>query len=300
MQYDINRDADWPLLNVARQARKQAYAPMDEPAEGAAVLVADDDSYVAVPGALMENDNYTNFRSATEAAISNTVARGYNPERIEQLAISRDTPRTHPLLLTTRAAADPFLTADTNDTHVTVEEDGDVSTFAYETLRYTTPNELAPELATDQWNDVEAPDPIPEHDGHVYDTVLADLSRDSMPNAYNPSSGYDVGAILLDADGHLHPGANIEPPVRGSDGDEVHKRMTIHGEEAALIHWNTFSNADPAALYIASADEGSPCGSCTQWMAQFLDDDTPVASVSADDHTLRTYKDYDPHPFRLQ
>lgn len=290
-RFTTDIDGSGSLLALAREAKAYAHNPYDEPAEGAAVAATDGDDYVAVPGVLVENGNYTNTRKAAETAVFNALVRGYDD--IDQLAVARDGIQDRPLRYTTHAVCDTFLN---DDSPVTVDEDGAVETFRYDSLRRQQPQQLAPELAPDAVQDMDTASTGPVLVDETYD-VLHNLARGNRANAYTPSSGYNVGAVLFDADGQLHPGNNIEPDTGAEN--EVEKRAVGHGEETAILHWQTFSDADPVALAVASTDGGNCCGYCTQWMAEFFDDDVPVYNVSDDDAVEHVYEEIDPHAFRL-
>ncbi len=290
------------LHALAQEAQEYAHNPSvyagderyQEPDEGAAVVARDGDEYVAVPGVLVDNGNYTNHRSAVEVAILNALTNGYTD--IEQLAVSRDAPRSSPLRSTTMAVTETYLA---DDTPVTVEEDGDMATYRHDSLLRRQPQELAPELAADAHYDVQQMQDMPRIANDAYENVLVALSRSSMRNAYNPASQYDVGAALVDTDGRIYPGNNIEPDKPDSDVNEIEKRATAHGEETAILNWRTFSEAEPAALAVASRNSGNCCGYCKQWMAEFFEPDVPILNVGDDTVAEYTYGEIDPYPFRL-
>lgn len=279
MEYDqeINRDAVEGLVGLANKAKTRSHNPYGEPAEGAIAVASNGSETVAVPGSLIENGNYSDMHTAAEAAISNAMVRGY--DQLNGIVIARDEPQDAPLHHSTASVVEEFA----------LDETPMIITDTAGTRAYTVGNresETDPQL-TDSYQVLGQPQKL--GDGDNIDDLVA-IARDQMENAYVPRSGYNVGSALLDADGYVHPGNNIE---------NTEKRSVIHGEESAITHWATYSDAEPVALVAASRDGGNCCGSCKQWMAEFFADDVTIINASSDDTIKRTYGDIDPHPFRL-
>ena len=78
-------------------------------------------------------------------------------------------------------------------------------------------------------------------------------------NAYAPYSGFRVGAAVLDADGSVTVGCNVENAGYGS---------TICAERAALVSAVAQGRKQPTALAVYTEPGVSPCGSCRQVMVE--------------------------------
>ena len=72
------------LLNEAREAMENAYAPYSGHAVGAALLADDGTVYT---GCNVENINYTNTTHAEQAAVSNAVSDGQERDAFTAIAI---------------------------------------------------------------------------------------------------------------------------------------------------------------------------------------------------------------------
>lgn len=106
------------------------------------------------------------------------------------------------------------------------------------------------------------PDPAPRSGAPKIDedSLLA-IAREVLANAHSPYSGVKVGAALLDADGVVHRGCNVENASYG---------LTICAERVAF----TRAVADGAKEFVAIAiatDQPklfTPCGACRQVLTQ--------------------------------
>jgi len=87
----------------------------------------------------------------------------------------------------------------------------------------------------------------------------------AMENAYAPYSSFSVGAALLDADGRIHLGCNIENASLG---------LSICAERVALFSAVAGGAREFSAVAIATgADELTPpCGACRQVLYEFAPD----------------------------
>ena len=91
---------------------------------------------------------------------------------------------------------------------------------------------------------------------------LLDAARRVSARAHAPYSGVHVGAALLDSEGEVHTGCNVENVSFG---------LTICAERAAVTH----AVADGQRDFVASAVHAStpeafpPCGACRQVLAEF-------------------------------
>lgn len=78
--------------------------------------------------------------------------------------------------------------------------------------------------------------------------------------AYAPYSGYQVGAALLTASGKIYDGVNVENAAYGD---------TICAERTAVVKAVSEGELEFVAIAVASANGGTPCGSCRQVLAEF-------------------------------
>ena len=94
--------------------------------------------------------------------------------------------------------------------------------------------------------------------------------------AYAPYSNYAVGAALLDADGEIHLGANMENASYG---------LCLCAERAAISRAMIVGAHPFRALFVLTGGEvaGTPCGMCRQVIFEVLeppDGDLPVRCES--------------------
>lgn len=105
----------------------------------------------------------------------------------------------------------------------------------------------------------------------VYHKSLLRAAHEAMRRAYAPYSGFRVGAALLDKDGHVHYGCNVENASYGP---------TNCAERTALFR--AIADGKQAGEFLAIAVIGdtdapiSPCGVCRQVMIELCRPDMPV------------------------
>ena len=88
---------------------------------------------------------------------------------------------------------------------------------------------------------------------------LVEQALQARMRAYAPYSGYEVGAAVLTADGHVALGCNVE---------NASYPATICAERVALTAAVAQGLPAPVAIAVATKDGGSPCGICRQVMAE--------------------------------
>ncbi|HHW48790.1 MAG TPA: cytidine deaminase [Clostridiaceae bacterium] len=92
---------------------------------------------------------------------------------------------------------------------------------------------------------------------------LVHLAAEAKKNAYNPYSGYSVGAALVSEDGTVFTGCNIENIAYPSG--ICAERVAF--SKAISEGFRKFK----AIAIIGSTDEMAyPCGMCRQFMAEFV------------------------------
>ena len=106
---------------------------------------------------------------------------------------------------------------------------------------------------------------------------LLGRARAAREHAYAPYSAFKVGAALLDEQGRVHAGCNIENAAYPQG---------LCAEAAALAHLVAAGGRRVlAAVVVGSAPQPvTPCGGCRQRLREFAADDCPV--WSADEHAF--------------
>jgi cytidine deaminase len=101
---------------------------------------------------------------------------------------------------------------------------------------------------------------------------LIDAAREVRERAYAPYSHFAVGAALLDSEGTLHTGCNVENISFG---------LTLCAERGAVMAAVARGRRNFVALaIIADSDIPlSPCGACRQFLAEFAPD-LPIISAN--------------------
>jgi cytidine deaminase len=94
------------------------------------------------------------------------------------------------------------------------------------------------------------------------DTFLFEAASGARSNAYAPYSGYSVGAALLDEQGRVHIGCNVENISYGA---------TICAERSAVLRMVAEGGKSVRSIAVATKDGGTPCGMCLQVLAEFTE-----------------------------
>ena len=92
---------------------------------------------------------------------------------------------------------------------------------------------------------------------------LLDLAKEARGRAYAPYSGFPVGAALVDAEGRVHLGANVENASYGlctcAERTAVATAASAGARELRMI----------AVVGPEGAGRCTPCGSCRQILFEF-------------------------------
>lgn len=103
---------------------------------------------------------------------------------------------------------------------------------------------------------------------------LINAAKDARQNAYCRYSGYSVGAAIVDDNGHLHVGCNVEnaayPLGNCAEAAAI----------AAMIQEGG-KRIDRIAVVGGSGDPSSctPCGGCRQRIQEFADENTVIIAM---------------------
>jgi len=100
---------------------------------------------------------------------------------------------------------------------------------------------------------------------------LKEAAVDVRENAYVPYSQFKVGAAIMDANGHIHAGCNVENVAYGP---------TNCAERTALFR--AIADGEPRGSFrmlavVADTDQPvTPCGVCRQVLIELCSPDMPV------------------------
>jgi len=100
---------------------------------------------------------------------------------------------------------------------------------------------------------------------------LIELARQARERAYTPYSRFQVGSALLDADGRVHLGCNVENAAFGPTN--CAERTALHRAIADGVAPRSFK---ALAVIGDTAQPISPCGVCRQVMVELCSPDMPV------------------------
>lgn len=97
-------------------------------------------------------------------------------------------------------------------------------------------------------------------DWQTRETELAARAADARQWAYVPYSNYRVGAALLTASGKIYDGVNVENAAYPA---------TLCAERTAVVKAVSEGEREIIAIAVATANGGTPCGTCRQVLAEF-------------------------------
>ena len=99
--------------------------------------------------------------------------------------------------------------------------------------------------------------------------ALLRAARDARRNAYAPYSKFEVGAAVLDEQGRVHAGCNVENAAYPQG---------VCAEAAALSAMVLAGGRRATALLVLGEGPSwvTPCGGCRQKLREFADAQTPV------------------------
>jgi cytidine deaminase len=110
---------------------------------------------------------------------------------------------------------------------------------------------------------------LPEVPSDALMQGLVDAARAAREHAHAPYSHFAVGAALLDEQGRIHAGCNIEnaayPQSQCAEATAIGHLVLAGGRRIVA-----------AAVVGVAAQPVTPCGGCRQRLREFADDDAPV------------------------
>ena len=132
---------------------------------------------------------------------------------------------------------------------------------------------------------------------------LLDAAARVREHAHAPYSDYKVGAALLDENGNLHVGCNVEnasyPQGSCAEANAIAAMVSAGGKRIAAI---AVVGATGKVSIAPGAEVAActPCGGCRQSILEFSDDDTRIVLVdkngAATEHDIEALL---PASFRL-
>lgn len=119
---------------------------------------------------------------------------------------------------------------------------------------------------------------------------LLDAAENALEKAYEPYSGYTVGAAIETVDGNVFTGANIEIGNLSN---------SLHAEEVALARGVMAGYTDFERIAVTSRadDVVTPCGMCRQTLLEFAGPDFTVVFDTPDGPESHRLTDLLPHAF---
>ncbi len=110
---------------------------------------------------------------------------------------------------------------------------------------------------------------FPDLANTIYMTALLDRARQAAEQAAAPYSEFPVGAALESQDGTVYTGCNVEIATYS---DSLHAETVALGTAIADGH----RNFEQLAVSAPNAPGLTPCGSCRQTVAEFVDEEFPI------------------------
>ena len=124
---------------------------------------------------------------------------------------------------------------------------------------------------------------------------LYSLARAASDNAYSPYSGVKVGACVVDEDGNIYSGCNVENSSYGLT--QCAERNALATAISAGMRPGT---AHKLLIYATGFDVLAPCGACRQVMSELLAGDAQVISCQSEtEYHSWAIADLLPNPFVL-
>ena len=134
--------------------------------------------------------------------------------------------------------------------------------------------------------------------------TLMQAAKDVRLNAHARFSNFLVGAAVVDENGAVHVGCNVEnasyPEGICAEANAIGSMVAAGGRRIVAIA--VVGGADEAAEHAIAEEVGActPCGGCRQRILEFADDETVIlmCDEAGAEHNYRM-QDLLPHAFRL-
>ena len=124
---------------------------------------------------------------------------------------------------------------------------------------------------------------------------LYSAARQASEQAYSPYSGARVGASVLDNDGNIHSGCNVESASYGLT--QCAERNALG---AAINAGMKAGNANTILIYATGFDVLAPCGACRQVISELMADGAMVISCRSEtEYRSWSIEELLPDPFVL-
>jgi len=120
-------------------------------------------------------------------------------------------------------------------------------------------------------------------------------ARSASDNAYSPYSGARVGACVMDDNGNIYSGCNVENSSYGLT--QCAERSALAAAVAAGMRPGS---AHTILIYATGFEALAPCGACRQVMSELMSEDALVVSCHSEtDYQSWPLRELLPHPFIL-
>ena len=120
-------------------------------------------------------------------------------------------------------------------------------------------------------------------------------ARTASDKAYSPYSGARVGACVMDDNGNVYSGCNVENSSYGLT--QCAERNALAAAVAAGMRPGT---AHTILIFATGFEALAPCGACRQVMSELMSEDALVVSCHSEtDFRSWTLRELLPHPFIL-
>jgi len=130
----------------------------------------------------------------------------------------------------------------------------------------------------------------------VDDEQLIEEAKEARDNAHAPYSNYFVGAAIVDDQGAVHVGCNVEnaayPEGNCAEANAIGAMIAAGGKKISVIA--AVGGSD-------SLEFCTPCGGCRQSILEFSDEDTRIILIDEDGEIQKfSIDELLPHAFRLR
>ena len=128
------------------------------------------------------------------------------------------------------------------------------------------------------------------------DKQLIETAKDARENAHAPYSNYFVGAAIVDEQGNVHRGCNVEnaayPEGNCAEANAIGTMIAAGGKKISVIA--AVGGSDKLEFC-------TPCGGCRQSILEFSDENTRVILLNEDGQIQKySIDDLLPLAFRLR